>query len=116
MAQSPSSPLIPKDPPSYESLYLTIPPPRSSSQSPFLVGSSSGAAASASSAIQRFLYRQAPFFQRLAAATFVATTVSTTVMLLLWQLQNLTVPEDPDRPWFDPDSMVAAEAASILSA
>ncbi|KAJ8660680.1 hypothetical protein O0I10_003728 [Lichtheimia ornata] len=100
---SPSSPLIPKDPPSYESLYLTI--PQSSTQSAFLTDQGSH---SAGSAIQRFIYRQAPFLQRLAAATFVATTVSTTVMLLLWQLQNLTAPEDPDRPWFDPDSTTLA--------
>ncbi|KAG2227162.1 hypothetical protein INT45_003892 [Circinella minor] len=97
---SQSTYLIPKDPPTYDSLYLTM--PQSSSSASNVSSQSNGCCP----AVQRFIYRQAPFLQRLAAATFVATTVSTTVMLLLWQLQNLTTPED-DRPWFDPDEVSA---------
>ncbi|KAI9492901.1 hypothetical protein BDB00DRAFT_939339 [Zychaea mexicana] len=98
-AASQSTHLLPKDPPTYDSLYIAMPQSSSSSTS-----STSSQSDGCCTAVQRFLYRQAPFLQRLAAATFVATTVSTTVMLLLWQLQNLTTPED-DRPWFDPDEV-----------
>ncbi|KAI9274209.1 hypothetical protein BY458DRAFT_555131 [Sporodiniella umbellata] len=38
------------------------------------------------------------------SSVFVAGTVSATVMLLLWQLQNLTnsPPPNNDDPWYDP--------------
>ncbi|KAI9270772.1 hypothetical protein BDA99DRAFT_557571 [Phascolomyces articulosus] len=101
MMASQSTYLLPKDPPTYDSIYLNMPHSSSSSAS-----SATSQSNGCCPALQRFIYRQAPFLQRLAAATFVATTVSTTVMLLLWQLQNLTTPED-DRPWFDPDEVSA---------
>lgn len=87
-----SSYLIPKDlpPPSYESLYQSIPSCSIHSEN--------------QSFIKRFFRKHGPFLQKLTAAIFVAATVSTTVMLLLWQLQNLTTtpPPENDDPWFDP--------------
>ncbi|ORE10457.1 hypothetical protein BCV72DRAFT_301844 [Rhizopus microsporus var. microsporus] len=52
----------------------------------------------------RFFRKHGPFLQKFIAAVFVAATVSATVMLLLWQLQNLTTspPPNTDDPWFDP--------------
>jgi type VI protein secretion system component VasF len=52
-------------------------------------------------AVRRYIRRHSPFIQTTTAAIFVAATVSATVMLLLWQLQNLASPQDPDGPWFD---------------
>ncbi|KAI8373937.1 hypothetical protein EDC96DRAFT_605588 [Choanephora cucurbitarum] len=69
---------IPKDPPSYESIYHTFP-----SSPPVLP--------------------EQEYCLSRATAIFVAATVSTTVMLLLWQLQNLATPQDPDDPWLDLD-------------
>lgn len=84
--------LIPKDlPPSYDSLYQSTP-------------SCSQASYYHDSAIRRFFRKHGPFLQKFTAAVFVAATVSATVMLLLWQLQNLTTspPPNNDDPWFDP--------------
>ncbi|PHZ08131.1 uncharacterized protein RHIMIDRAFT_269994 [Rhizopus microsporus ATCC 52813] len=84
--------LIPKDlPPSYDSLYQSIP---SCSQANYCHDS----------VIRRFFRKHGPFLQKFIAAVFVAATVSATVMLLLWQLQNLTTspPPNTDDPWFDP--------------
>ncbi|KAI8090949.1 uncharacterized protein B0P05DRAFT_584067 [Gilbertella persicaria] len=67
--------LIPKDPPSYESIYHTLPP-------------------------QTSLETQESRLSK-ATAVFVAATVSATVMLLLWQLQNLASPPEVDDPWLD---------------
>ncbi|KAL0075827.1 hypothetical protein J3Q64DRAFT_1825937 [Phycomyces blakesleeanus] len=103
MATSHSQLLVPKDPPSYDSIYLSIP------QSSSSISSSTDSTPSCTHAIRRFLHRQSAFFQRLAAATFVAATISTTVMLLLWQLQNLTYPQDPDGPWLRPITEVSEE-------
>ncbi|KAI8879562.1 hypothetical protein K501DRAFT_287304 [Backusella circina FSU 941] len=94
----PSQPCIPKDPPSYESLYQSI----SSASSYIHVEQRHHTSLSArlNFTIQRFIHRHLRFLQCLIAAT----TVSVTVMLLLWQLQNLsTVPPDSAGPWFDHD-------------
>lgn len=87
--------LIPKDPPSYESLYQSIP-----SQSSYSVEQQQPQSHSAkiSYAVKRYIRRHSPFLQTTTAAIFVAATVSATVMLLLWQLQNLASPQDPDGP------------------
>ncbi|KAI8886761.1 hypothetical protein K501DRAFT_283650 [Backusella circina FSU 941] len=90
---SSSQVLIPKDPPSYDSLYQSIP----SSQSSYLTVEQNSACSRMSMAIQRFIRRNTHFLQCLTAAA----TVSSTVMLLLWQLQNLASPHNPDDPWFD---------------
>ncbi|KAI8365721.1 hypothetical protein BD560DRAFT_448089 [Blakeslea trispora] len=71
--------LIPKDPPSYESIYNTFP------------------------STQPALQPEQDNCLSRVTAIFVAATVSTTVMLLLWQLQNLASPQDPNDPWFDLD-------------
>ncbi|KAI7901061.1 uncharacterized protein BX663DRAFT_562757 [Cokeromyces recurvatus] len=87
--------LIPKDPPSYESLYQTIPSQSSHEQQQSQL-------AKITCALQRYIRRHSPFLQTMTAAIFVAATVSTTVMLLLWQLQNLASPQYPeDDSWFD---------------
>ncbi|GAN08718.1 hypothetical protein PS15m_007193 [Mucor circinelloides] len=100
MASSATQYLIPKDPPSYESLYQSIP-----SQSSYSVEQQQPQSQSAkiSYAVKRYIRRHSPFLQTTTAAIFVAATVSATVMLLLWQLQNLASPQDPDGPWFDPE-------------
>ncbi|SAM08296.1 hypothetical protein [Absidia glauca] len=92
----PQHPLLSKDPPSYYSIYLaTVPPPGLSSTE---------TSTSRTHSIKRYVRRRCAFFQRLIAATFVAATISTTIMLLLWQLQNLTDPQNNDNdPWFEPD-------------
>ncbi|ORZ14123.1 hypothetical protein BCR42DRAFT_418091, partial [Absidia repens] len=79
--QQQQTPLLLKDPPSYYSIYLAVPPP--TLQTP-------EASTSRAHSIKRYVRRRCAFFQRLVAATFVAATISTTIMLLLWQLQNLT--------------------------
>ncbi|KAI8333102.1 hypothetical protein BC941DRAFT_473750 [Chlamydoabsidia padenii] len=90
------SPLLSKDPPSYYSIYLSSVPP------PGLQATETST--SRSHSIKRYVRRRCAFFQRLIAATFVAATISTTIMLLLWQLQNLTDPQNNDNdPWFEPD-------------
>jgi hypothetical protein len=96
--------LIPKDPPSYESLYQSI--PSQSSYSHLLEQqqqqqASQSQSAKISFAVKRYIRRHSPFLQTTTAAIFVAATVSATVMLLLWQLQNLASPQDPDGPWLD---------------
>ncbi|KAL9541474.1 hypothetical protein PS6_010283 [Mucor atramentarius] len=95
MASSATQYLIPKDPPSYESLYQSIP-----SQSSYSVEQQQPQSQSAkiSYAVKRYIRRHSPFLQTTTAAIFVAATVSATVMLLLWQLQNLASPQDPDGP------------------
>ncbi|KAI9340709.1 hypothetical protein BD770DRAFT_414962 [Pilaira anomala] len=96
--------LIPKDPPSYDSLYQSI--PSQSSYSHSLDSHShdnNSQSAKISYAVRRYIRRHSPFLQTTTAAIFVAATVSATVMLLLWQLQNLASPQDPDGPWFDLD-------------
>ncbi|KAI8099071.1 uncharacterized protein BX664DRAFT_310076 [Halteromyces radiatus] len=85
------TPLLSKDPPSYYSIYLHEQAPGTETST------------SRSHSIKRYFRRHCAFFQRLIAAVFVATTISTTIMLLLWQLQNLTDPSGVDDPWFDPD-------------
>ncbi|CAO3642176.1 unnamed protein product [Cunninghamella echinulata] len=91
MANSSQLPLLSKDPPSYYSIYLPIPPDTETSNTP-------------NHNMKRYIRRRCAFVQRFIAATFVAATISTTIMLLLWQLQNLTDPQDyDDSPWFDPD-------------
>lgn len=94
--------LIPKDPPTYDSLYQSIPSQSSYSQSLDSQNNSSQTA-KISYAVKRYIRRHSPFLQTTTAAIFVAATVSATVMLLLWQLQNLASPQDPDGPWFDLD-------------
>ncbi|KAI7876663.1 uncharacterized protein EV154DRAFT_486473 [Mucor mucedo] len=94
--------LIPKDPPSYDSLYQSIPSQSSYSHS-LNSQNNSSQTAKLSCAIKRYIRRHSPFLQTTTAAIFVAATVSATVMLLLWQLQNLASPQDPDGPWFDLD-------------
>lgn len=89
--------LIPKDPPSYESLYYQTIPSSSSS----LIEENQSFSKKIIFAIKRYIHRHIPFLQTLTAAIFVAATVSATVMLLLWQLQNLASPQDPDDPWLD---------------
>lgn len=83
--------LIPKDlpPPSYESLYQSIPSCSIQNDHP--------------SFIKRCLRKYGPFLQKLIAAVLVAATISSTVMLLLWQLQSIVTspPPDKDDPWFD---------------
>jgi hypothetical protein len=96
--------LIPKDPPSYESLYQSI--PSQSSYSHLLEQQQQqqvpqSQSAKLSYAVKRYIRRHSPFLQTTTAAIFVAATVSATVMLLLWQLQNLASPQDPDGPWLD---------------
>ncbi|KAI8981742.1 hypothetical protein BDF20DRAFT_911997 [Mycotypha africana] len=104
--------LIPKDPPTYESLYNNIP-----SQSSYTIYSSiehqqqyenQGYFARATYSIKRFVRRHSPCIQTTTAAIFVAATISATIMLLLWQLQNLASPQNPseggDSPWFDPSN------------
>lgn len=94
--------LIPKDPPTYDSLYQSIPSQSSYSQSLDSQNNSSQTVKIAY-AVKRYIRRHSPFLQTTTAAIFVAATVSATVMLLLWQLQNLASPQDPDGPWFDLD-------------
>ncbi|KAI7869997.1 hypothetical protein BDF14DRAFT_1879752 [Spinellus fusiger] len=94
MSTSHSALLSPKDPPSYDSIYLSLPQSSSAPTPPL-----SRPSFNCMSAMWQCIDRHSPFFQRLTAATFVAATISTTVMLLLWQLQNLTYPQDPDGPW-----------------
>lgn len=94
--------LIPKDPPSYDSLYQSIPSQSSYSQS-LNSQDNNSQTAKISCAIKQYIRRHSPFLQTTTAAIFVAATVSATVMLLLWQLQNLASPQDPDGPWFDLD-------------
>lgn len=103
--------LIPKDPPSYESLYQSIPQSSYSQHyhaipidTNHTTASTSSQSAKISFAVRRYIRRHSPFFQTTIAAIFVAATVSATVMLLLWQLQNLASPQDPDGPWFNPDN------------
>lgn len=95
--------LIPKDPPSYESLYQSIPSQSSYSHSLDNNHNNNNNSQSAklSYAVRSYIRRHSPFLQTITAAIFVAATVSATVMLLLWQLQNLASPQDPDGPWFD---------------
>lgn len=93
--------LIPKDPPSYDSLYQSIPSQSSYSHSLESNIDNSSQPAKISYAVRRYIRRHSPFIQTTTAAIFVAATVSATVMLLLWQLQNLASPQDPDGPWFD---------------
>ncbi|KAI9471791.1 MAG: hypothetical protein EXX96DRAFT_621989 [Benjaminiella poitrasii] len=95
--------LIPKDPPSYESLYQTIPSSQSSYSHSYdqLQDQHQSQSAKITSALKRYIRRHSPFLQTTTAAVFVAATVSATVMLLLWQLQNLASPQDPDDPWLD---------------
>ncbi|CAO3647799.1 unnamed protein product [Cunninghamella blakesleeana] len=86
------TPLLSKDPPSYYSIYIPVSPNTETSNHAH------------SHNMKRYVKRKCAFIQRLIAATFVAATISTTIMLLLWQLQNLTDPQDyDDNPWFDPD-------------
>lgn len=98
--------LIPKDPPSYESLYQSIPSQSSYSHSLDSNNNNNNnhnnsQSAKLSYAVRSYIRRHSPFLQTITAAIFVAATVSATVMLLLWQLQNLASPQDPDGPWFD---------------
>lgn len=96
--------LIPKDPPSYDSLYQSIPSQSSYSHSlDSHIHDNNSQSAKISYAVRRYIRRHSPFLQTTTAAIFVAATVSATVMLLLWQLQNLASPQDPDGPWFDLD-------------
>lgn len=110
--QEPQPPLLPpgnKDPPSYDSLYLTISPQQALRAT--RLGYGATASSSYSIGPSRVCFpesNRSPFLHRLAAAIFVAATISSAVMLLLWQLQNLTAPDEPDRPWFDPDAMATA--------
>ncbi|KAI8066429.1 hypothetical protein BC940DRAFT_368295 [Gongronella butleri] len=84
-----------KDPPSYYSLYMGESLPPGMMPAPVTTRSTRA------SKLRRHLRRQCAFLQRILAATFVAATISTTVMLLLWQLQNITDPAQHD-PWLDP--------------
>ncbi|KAI8983903.1 hypothetical protein BDB01DRAFT_790546 [Pilobolus umbonatus] len=91
--------LIPKDPPSYESIYNTIPTHTSHS---------STNNHKISHLFRRCVRRHSPFLQTFIAAIFVAATVSTTVMLLLWQLQNLATPQDPDHHGLNHDNKLTS--------
>ncbi|KAI8334278.1 hypothetical protein BC941DRAFT_515653 [Chlamydoabsidia padenii] len=81
MASTQHTPLASKGPPSYYSIYMTGPPPiavERPTQQLFL---------------KQYIQRHCALLQRLLAAIFVAATISITIMLLLWQLQNLADPQ-----------------------
>lgn len=91
--------LVSKDPPSYYSIYMGEDPPAP------LALPAIERRVSYRYSIQRYVKQRCALLQRLLAAIFVATTISTTIMLLLWQLQNLADPQDSDDgPWFEPQT------------
>jgi hypothetical protein len=90
--------LVSKDPPSYYSIYMG-----EHSPTPPALPAVERTTLNYRYSIKQYVKRRCALLQRLLAATFVATTISTTIMLLLWQLQNLTDPQgSDDGPWFEP--------------